>query len=350
MKKKIRVGVAGLGRIGWTFHAQTLARHPNCELTAVTDPLPERREEAARTFGCAVFADYATMLSDAPLDAVVIAVPTHLHADYTAHALRAGLHVILEKPMTSTLDEARSIVRLARRRRRILTVYQPHRLAAYYQHLRALVREERIGSLVQIRAGIFSYVRRDDWQSQKRFGGGMLANYGSHYLDQMLDLAGGRIRRLFCRLARIATLGDADDAVKLVFETQHGILGDLEINMGSALSPFRLEVYGSCGAIRFEQNAFFIRRFDPKRLPPKTLDTGLASRNHQYPSDSISWQEETIPVDNTKEVDLYADFARAVRTGRPPFVPPTETLRVMETLERARRLSGRLWDFRPFRT
>ncbi len=349
MKKKIRFGVAGLGRVGWSFHAQTLARHPDCELAAAADPVAERREETRQTFGCAVFADYGTMLQKAGLDAVVIAVPTHLHASYATRALQAGLHVILEKPMARTWKEAQAVVRLARRRKRILTVYQPHRLAAYYQHLRALVQEERIGVLVQIRAGIFHYVRRDDWQSQKRFGGGMLANYGSHYLDQMLDLAGSRIRRLFCRLARLATLGDADDAVKLVFETDNGVLGDLEINMGSALSPFRMEVYGSCGALRLEQNAWFVRRFDPNSLPPKNLDSRLASPNRQYPADTISWQEETVPVDETKAVDLYADFAEAIRTHRPPFVLPEETLRVMETLEKARRACSRLWDFRPFR-
>lgn len=348
MKKKIRVGLAGLGRIGWSFHAPTLARHPDCELSAVADPAASRREEAARTWGCPVFEDVETMIARAGLDAVVLAVPTHLHAAYATRALHAGLHVMLEKPMTATLAEARALIRLARRRKRVLTVYQPHRLAAYYQHLRALVRDGRIGRLIQIRAGIFSYVRRDDWQALRRYGGGMLANYGSHFLDQMLDLAGAPIRRLFGRLARIATLGDAEDAVKVVFETREGVLGDLEINMGSALAPYHLEVYGSCGAIRLEKEALFIRWFDPKALAGKTLDLSLASRDRKYPTDQISWQEATIPVDESKAVDVYADFAEAIRTGRPPFVPPKESLRVMEAVEQVRRSCGRRWDFRPF--
>ena len=257
------------------------------------------------------------MIARAGLDAVVLAVPTHLHATYATRALHAGLHVLLEKPMTTTLAEARALIRLARRQKRVLTVYQPHRLAAYYQHLRTLVRDGRIGRLIQIRAGIFSYVRRSDPPAVRP------ARPNRHARG-----CGG------CREGRVRNTG--------------GGAGRFGNQYGTALAPYRLEVYGSCGAIRLENKALFIRWFDPKALAGKTLDLSLASRDRKYPTDQIPWQEATIPVDESKAVDVYADFAEAIRTGRPPFVPPEESLRVMEALEQVRRSCGQWWDFRPF--
>lgn len=346
MKRKIRIGVAGLGRIGWDFHCNNLAGHADFELAAVADTDAGRRAEAEQKFRCRAFGVFDAMLAKGELDAVVIATPTHLHRPMAEAAFKAGLHVLLEKPMAATAADARAIARRAAARKRVLTVYQPHRLAAYYRHMLKLVRDGRIGPVYQVRRGAFAYVRRDDWQSQIRFGGGMLNNYGAHFLDQMLDFTGSKIRRLFCDLRRVATLGDADDVVKIVYETDGGVIADLEINMGAALSPFSFEVYGARGAIRMEKNEFVIRWFDPRELAPKTLDTGLASKDRKYPVDAVPWKEETVPVDKSLGVDVFADFARAIRTGRAPFVPPAQTIRVMEILERCRRGSQGIRDSR----
>lgn len=346
MKKRIRIGVAGLGRIGWDFHCQKLARHADFTLAAVADTDAGRRAEAERTFGCRAYAEFGELLAAGDLDAVVIATPTHLHRAMAEAAFKAGLHVLLEKPMAASVADARAIARRAEATGCVLTVYQPHRLAAYYQHLLTLLRDGRIGPVFQVRRGVFAYVRRDDWQSQVRFGGGMLNNYGAHMLDQMMDLTGGTVNRLFCDLRRVATLGDADDVVKIVYETDTGILVDLEINMGAAFSPYLFEVYGRTGTIRLVNDAFTTRWFDPAKLADKVLDTGLASKDRKYPSDSIPWQEETVPVDKTMEVDVFADFAKAIRTGRAPFVPPARTVLVMETLDRCRRASGEVQESR----
>jgi len=76
-----------------------------------------------------------------------------------------------------------------------------------------------------------SYIRRNDWQTQKRYGGGMLNNYGAHAIDQLLYITGSKAADISCRLRRIATLGDADDVVKAVIETDNGIILDIDINM-----------------------------------------------------------------------------------------------------------------------
>src|SRR5512138_1746048 len=121
---RIRMAVSGLGRVGWPFHCAQLAKHPEFEFVAVQDLEPARRAEAERTYGVKSYESFTQMLKESRLDAVAIATPTHLHRAMTVEALRAGCHVMLEKPMAPGAADAQAIVAEAARQKRILTVYQ----------------------------------------------------------------------------------------------------------------------------------------------------------------------------------------------------------------------------------
>jgi predicted dehydrogenase len=239
-------------------------------------------------------------------------------------AIQSGLHVLLEKPMAANYGDAQAIAQAAAEAGVVLTVYQPHRLAAYFQQLRRLLEAGRIGPVYWVRRGMFSFIRRNDWQSLQQFGGGMLNNYGAHALDQVLHLIGYDVARVFCDLQLAASLGDADDVVKVVVETKQGVVGEVDINQASVISPYELMVWGTCGAIVYHHNQFQIRSFDPGRLPPKEVDPHLASADRRYPSDDVEFVDETLPVDSQYEIDLYADLARAIRGGTSPAVDPQE--------------------------
>jgi predicted dehydrogenase len=337
MSERIRIGVAGLGRIGWNFHCRRLAEHARYELAAVADPEPERCQEAETTHpGCRAFATFDEMIQQCPLDAVVIATPTHLHSAMVKAAAARGLHILLEKPMAPSLAEGQAIAAAAKAAGVCLTVYQPHRHNAYFQHLKAIVESGRIGQVYWVQRGAFNYARRNDWQAMLKFGGGMLSNYGAHYLDQILQLVGYDVKRVFCNLQLVASLGDAEDVVKVILETKQGVLGECTINQASTVRPYDFIVWGTCGAVTFAQNKFHIRSFDPAALPPKDLDQSLGSEGRKYPSDAIEYQEEELTVDAAYGVDVFADLADAIQKGTPVAVPPEETLALMQITERCR--------------
>ncbi len=346
MPAKIRIAVAGLGRIGWRFHCAQLAQHRSYKLAAVADTEADRRQEATDAFGAAAYADYYDMLDKEKLDAVVIATPTHLHKDMALAAFRAGLHVVLEKPMAADLADARRIVRAAERVGVKLTVYQPHRLNAYYQHLLRIVQSGRIGPVYWAERAMFSFSRRNDWQSLRRFGGGMLNNYGAHAIDLVLNLIGYDVKRVFGDLMISASVGDADDVVKVLIETRRGALGEVTINQASPINPYVMLVCGRFGGVVYDGRAFRVRWFDPDTLPEKKVDRRLASADRKYPSDDIEFHEEEIPVDSRLQVNLYTDFARAIRRNEPPLVEPWQTLAVMRVLEKARESSRGVRDWR----
>ncbi|MCX5776957.1 MAG: Gfo/Idh/MocA family oxidoreductase [Candidatus Firestonebacteria bacterium] len=337
--KKIRIGVVGLGRIGWQ-HCIRLHKHPDFLLAAVADREESRCLEAERDFGCAPFSSFKAMLDGAYLDAVVIASPTHLHREMALLAFSKGLHVFLEKPMASSLKEAEAIYKASKKSGCVLTVYQPHRAAAYFIQLKKIIASGKLGDVYHYRRGNFKFVRRDDWQTLLKFGGGMLFNFGAHAVDQLLNLTGSNIKRYFCDLRLVAALGDAEDVIKLVYETKDGVIGELDVNQASVTNPYEFEVYGTHGTAFLKNGCWELRTFSPRAMKKKKLNTSLAVTGRKYPSETVKVKEEFIKIDRKNDVDVYADFAGAVRGKHPPFVKPEETLTVMRFLDNCRSTGG----------
>ena len=335
--RKLRTGVVGLGRIGWTFHCKSLAEHDSFELTAVVDNVHERRVEAKKLYHCKAFNHLDEMLRQCQLDVIVIATPTHLHKEMALAALQKGCHVFLEKPMALNLEECITVAAAAKDSQRTLSVFQPNRAAAYFQHVKKILESGKIGEIYHVRRGTFNYARRNDWQSLSKYGGGMLNNYGAHYLDQLLQIVGYDVNSVFCNLRNIATLGDAEDVVKVVFKTEKGVLGELDINQASPIKPYMLDIWGTYGSISLNNEMITVRWIEPEDLPVKQLDESLASLNREYPSDKIDFKEEILNVDKSLGVDVYTDFYRAITEKIDPFVKPDEIIYLMRILETCRK-------------
>ncbi|MGH8676472.1 MAG: Gfo/Idh/MocA family protein [Burkholderiales bacterium] len=115
----LRTGVIGVGYMG-RFHAQKLASCRGAKLLAVADADAARVHEVARELGCSPHSDYRRLLDE--IDAAIVAVPTELHYRVVRDSLRAGVHVLVEKPLAHSLEEADELLALARRKRLVLQV------------------------------------------------------------------------------------------------------------------------------------------------------------------------------------------------------------------------------------
>jgi predicted dehydrogenase len=191
-KTHIDVAVFGAGAIG-VEHIAGFRKHPAARVAAVADTSEDRAREAADRFGIPhVATDYRELLRRPGIDAVGIALPTWLHAPAALDALRAGKHVLLEKPMALDAGEAARVVAAAKRHRRHLMVGQNQRFGAAAQTVRRLVAEGRLGHVYHARA---TWLRRSgiprigSWFTQRRFaGGGCTADIGVHLIDLALHL------------------------------------------------------------------------------------------------------------------------------------------------------------------
>ncbi|MBD3182560.1 hypothetical protein GF312_09730 [Candidatus Poribacteria bacterium] len=341
--KILRTAVVGLGRIGWRFHVPEIVKNKGFELMAVVDPVAERLDEARLEFGVKTYEDHNNMFKAQEIDLVVIASPTKFHCEHTIAAFENDCHVFCDKPMASSLDEADAMIDSMNRYGKKMMIYQPHRARNEFIALKDIINSGIIGPVFMIRRANSGYNRRNDWQAFRQNAGGMLNNYGAHYIDQTLHLSGSKSKRIVCFLRSIASLGDADDVVKAIIETESGIIIDLEINQASAHPIRPWQILGKRGSVVFdeEQKAWKIRYYEEEELEDINIQEGLAAKNRRYGSgETIPWQEKIIPISEYHSVDFYQKCYEYFVMGHKSFVPVEETREVMRIISECRKFSN----------
>lgn len=346
-EKILRAAIAGLGRIAWSTHLPEMKKHPNIEIVAVCDPLESVRNEAAEAFNVpGKFADVAEMLEKARPDLLVIATPTCFHAQHAIMALEAGCHVLCDKPAAMNNAEYRTMLDAAVKNNRVLEIYQPRRFNSDLATMKHIIEKNIIGKVYQIKVFAGNYVCRNDWQAFKRNGGGMLFNYGSHYVDQFIHLLGRDYKLRGCSTRRILSLGDADDVVKLLLEF-NGVDVDIDINQVAAYHPYLYVLYGQTGSAVLKVTdgvlQWHLRYYDPAKAPEVELQTTMAAKNRQYPRQTYEFVEEILPavVPVPPGEYYYNNLYNAITAGEALINPPEDTMTLTSLLDEAEMMANK---------
>lgn len=186
----LRVGLVGYGYAGKTFHAPLIAGVPGLRLAAVSSREPARVH--ADWPDAEVLPDARALVQRADLDLVVIASPNDSHFPLARAALAAGRHVVVDKPFTLTLAEARELCALAHARGRLLSVFHNRRWDSDFLTLRALLARGTLGRIVHVESAFdrFRPAVRARWRESAAPGAGLWFDLGPHLLDQALQLFG----------------------------------------------------------------------------------------------------------------------------------------------------------------
>jgi len=213
----IRVGLIGYGYAGRTFHAPLIQATPGLELMAVSSSRPER--VAADLPGVGVVPTADDLFAMPAIDLVVIAAPPDVHAPLAAAALRAGKHVVVDKPIAPSLDEARATARLAAGGDRVLAVFQNRRWDGDFLALRDLLSRGVLGDLSHFESHFDRYrpLVRDRWRERPGVGAGLWHDLGPHLVDQALQLF-GLPDRVWGSLAAQRAGSQVDDWAHVVLE------------------------------------------------------------------------------------------------------------------------------------
>jgi len=329
--------------VGWGYHVPNIVKHEGFELSAVVDPVEERLKEAREEHGARGHTDLASLLDSEALDLVVLASPTHLHLEQAVAAFEAGRDVFCDKPMAPSLRQADEMIAAAEAAGRKLMVYQPQRASQIVVSLGEVLDRGLIGPVYMIKAARSSYARRNDWQAFKKHGGGMLNNYGAHLIDALLHLSGSRARKLSCVMNRVASLGDADDVVKALIETENGVTLDVDINMASAQPLPAWHVLGKHGSVLFDPGVqgWKVCHYRPEELEGVSVDEGLAAPDRKYGSgERIPWQEVSFPVSDSVGVDYYTKCYEYFALDGEPYIPIAESRELMRVLQALRDDAG----------
>ncbi len=201
----LKIGILGMGMMGW-FHAARYLQLPNAQLVAIADITPERlkAEEAvqgnmppaAASFdftAVARYAEAAQLIAEADVDVVDVCLPTYLHAHYTVQALEAGHHVLCEKPMALTVEDADRMIAAAQQAERHLMIAQCIRFWPEYLYLKHCVMEQSFGKLLSLnmyRMGGRPIWSWENWFLDPARSGGMVLDLHIHDVDYVNDLLG----------------------------------------------------------------------------------------------------------------------------------------------------------------
>jgi predicted dehydrogenase len=213
----IRVGLIGYGYAGRTFHAPLIRATPGLALVAVSSSRPER--VTADLPGVRVLPSAGDLLATPSIELVVIAAPPDVHAPLAAAALRAGKHVVVDKPIAPTLDEARATASLATDSDRVLNVFQNRRWDGDFLALRNLLSRGVLGEVSHFESHFDRYrpLVRDRWREQPGAGAGLWHDLGPHLVDQALQLF-GLPGRVWGSLAAQRAGSQVDDWAHVVLE------------------------------------------------------------------------------------------------------------------------------------
>lgn len=332
----INVGVVGFGFAARVFHAPMITAVSGLNLRAIVQ---RNGDEAARLYPQAALVRSVEQLLGIPeIELIVVATPNTSHYSLAKHCLLADKNVLVDKPFTTTLLEAEELVTLARRRNRLLTVYQNRRFDGDFRTVSDLVSTNRFGRIVLFESHFDRYrleLRPEAWRERPEAGSGIFFDLGVHLLDQALLLFGKpEAVTADIRIERVgAKVDDAFDVV-LHYPYTRALLRSSMV----ALAPdLRLLVRG-------ESAAYVKHGIDPQEEAlkhgevPKDDSWGREPREHW----GTLQRPKGAEIVETKRGDyrlFYENVRDAILGKSKPAVTHDQMLEVMRAVELARRSS-----------
>ncbi|MEU5308267.1 Gfo/Idh/MocA family oxidoreductase [Streptomyces sp. NPDC021562] len=342
----LRVGLIGYGLAGSVFHAPLIAATEGLALDTVVTSNPERQAQAKAEFtGVRTVAAPDDLFDRADdLDLVVIASPNKTHVPLATTALKAGLPVVVDKPVAGTAAEARGLAALAEERGLLLSVFQNRRWDNDFLTLRKLLADGDLGDVWRFES------RFERWRPQTKGGwresgdpaeiGGLLYDLGSHVVDQALTLF-GPVTEVYAEAVVRRDGAETDDDTFLALTHANGVRSHLYVSATTAQLGPRFRVLGSkAGYVKYG--------LDPQEAALREGDRPGASDGWGVEPESLHGRigagespvtgggraVPTLPGDYPA---YYAAVARALRGEGPNPVTALEAAAALDVLEAARR-------------
>jgi len=254
--KKIKIAVAGLGRIG-KIHLDNLLQNDNVEVVAVSDPLEISRTKAMEKGIHITFVSYYEMLEATNIDAIVICSPTDTHADYVEYAAKKGLHIFCEKPLDLTLQRVKEVLHIVKMQDVKLMLGFNRRFDKEFKKVKELIQKNAIGDIHLVKttsrdpgAPPIDYIKRS---------GGLFLDMAIHDFDMARFIVGSEVREVYATGAamtnpEIGKVGDIDTAITIL-TFYNGVKAVIDNSREASYGyDQRLEVFGSKGMIQANNN------------------------------------------------------------------------------------------------
>lgn len=338
----IRTALVGFGLGGRIFHAPFLAADPAFTVAAVVTSDPGRAEQArAEHPEAQVVPDLETLIgraADLGLDLGVVSTPPTRHAEQATALLEAGLHVVVDKPVTVTAGDGHTLIALAERMGRTLTPFQNRRWDGDFLALRALVESGELGEVRRLESRFERWKPTETkaWKAGAvATGVGVLYDLGAHLIDQALQLL-GPVEDVYAEVRALRPGQGADDDTFVALQHRGGAISHLWMSAVTPQPGPRLRVLGS----RAGFTAYGLDPIEEHLLAgARPGDEGFGVRT-QDPDARVGVHgegERRVPLPPGDYGAFYRGLAEALTAGAPPPVDPHDSVATIELIERIHR-------------
>ena len=329
--EKVRIGIIGLGNIG-KYHAHYLleGKVKRAELCAVADPvapLDPWKEKGLKTFD-----DGEKLIRSGEVDAVIIATPHYYHTTLGIAALEAGLHIMVEKPISVHKADALRLIEASERHPdRVFAAMFQLRTEPRYLKMKRVIESGELGEIVRVNWIMTEWYRTEiyyasgGWRATwKGEGGGVLLNQCPHNLDILQWLCGMPSKvRGFCQLGRFHDI-EVEDNVTAYMEWPNQATGVFITSTGEAPGTNRFEIAGTRGKLVLENDKLTFVRNEVDMIEfSKTAKSGFAKPDVWY----VDIPFENVPA---QHATLTQNFVNAILDGEPLIAPGREGLNSVE--------------------
>lgn len=338
---KMTMGIFGFGGMG-KYHTKMIAEKiPDITIKGAYDINPEKNQ-GIEEYGLKVYPDAESLLEDAEIDLVLIATPNNFHKDYAIRSLRAGKHVMCEKPCMLCSEDLEEVLAVAKETGKLFTVHQNRRWNRDYLIVKRVLESGEIGKPFFIESRV-NGARGipGDWRCAKNAGGGMMFDWGVHLIDQILQLFDCPITELYCQMFQLK-YPEVDDNFKLFLKFANETCVLIEVGTFHFIAAPRWLVHCDGGSLKIE-------------------DWGSGADVVKETETEMDWQETTIytaagptrtmaarPANSTKEYhididavsnhhEIYDMLLQAVESGdyTKAMVQPDEVRRSTKVMQAA---------------
>ncbi len=319
-----------IGLIGFGYWGPNLARNlhaiPNCDLSAISDASPTRLQKAKDLYRATTFFESGEALIDSNIEAVAIATPAHSHYPLAVAALQADKHVLVEKPLAMTVDEAEELVELAAARARVLMVGHVFEYVPAVRHIKALLDKHAIGETYYLYS-----TRVNLGRIQTDIN--VLWSIAPHDISIYLYLLGQMPERVSARGAKYLN-GQVEDVIFLTLHFPGGIMAHVHASWLDPSKVRRLTVVGSEKMIIYDDLAAEgkVKVYDKGAI--RATDPQYGEYQYRLHSGDIAIPK--LPLLEPLRMECE-DFVRAIQTGSRPQTDGANGLRVVRVLEAAQR-------------
>lgn len=327
--KKVRLGLIGLGNMGQAHASNLLAgKVPSIELTAVCD---QDAGKFSRFAPAAGFDTPEALMASGLVDAVLVATPHYFHTTQAGAALQAGLHVLVEKPISVHKADCERLIAAHTDKRQVFAAMFNQRTDKFYQKIRAMIRGGELGEIRRVQWTITNWFRTEAYYASGGWratwggeGGGVLLNQSPHQLDLLWWLFGQPVRvRAHCNFGRYHNI-EVEDDVTAYLEFANGATGVFITSTGEAPGTNRLEITGERGRLVLEESQLTLVR--------NAVPMGEFSRASTQPFAQPETAREVIAIEGTggQHLEILANFAAAILEGAPLLSPAEEGIHSVE--------------------